>query len=430
MTSAADTKHAERLQTIAKALEALRAELKLPREGVPAPGAPLLPLATPAFGDEEVAEAVLTLLEGKLTMGERTRAFEAAWARYVGVEHAVMVNSGSSANLLALKALELLHGDRLAAGKREVVTSPITWSTSIFPIYDAGAVPHFTDVELGGLTQRWDSASRAVSDKTFALLPVHLMGIPTDIERWAEEAEARGIPLVEDCCEAHGARRNGKLLGSWGAMSTFSFFFSHHLTTIEGGMVCTNDRTVADTVRSLRAHGWIRERSDKAEQARLHPHIDSRFLFLHHGYNVRPTEVQAAFGLHQIPRLEAEVRRRIEVVESWRAFIERERLPVDLPKPTKGDEASWFGVPLFLRPELRKTRAEVVDALARRGVETRPVMGGNFPVQPAAKRHGYLQTGTLANAEFVHERGLYLGIPVGGDGPTQAAQAALRDALR
>lgn len=430
MTSAADAKHQERLMTIAKALEALRAELKLPREGVSGQG-PLLPLATPAFGDEEVAEAVLTLLEGKLTMGERTRRFEAAWARYVGTEHAVMVNSGSSANLLALKALQLLHEDRLAAGRREVVTSPITWSTSIFPIYDAGGVPHFTDVELGGLTQRWDSASRAVSDKTFALLPVHLMGIPTDIERWADEAEDRGIPLVEDCCEAHGARRNGKLLGSWGTMSTFSFFFSHHLTTIEGGMVCTNDRQVADTVRSLRAHGWIRERSDREEQARLHPHIDSRFLFLHHGYNVRPTEVQAAFGIHQIPRLEAEVQRRIRLVESWRAFIEKEGLPVDLPRPSPGDEASWFGVPLFLRRDLPRTRAQVVDALARAGVETRPVMGGNFPVQPAAKRHGYLQTGGLTNAEHVHDRGLYIGIPaVGSDAPTRAAQAALRDALR
>ena len=418
----------ERLRLIADALEDLRAKLKLP--GPPA-DAPTLPLATPSFGREEVAEAVLALLEGKLTMGERTRRFEAAWAEYVGVKHAVMVNSGSSANLLALKALQLLHEDRLRAGRREVVTSPITWSTSVFPIYDAGAVPHFTDVELGGLTQKWASASQAVSDRTFALLPVHLMGIPTDIEVWAEEADARGIPLVEDCCEAHGARRNGKLLGSWGTMSTFSFFFSHHLTTIEGGMVCTDDREVADTLRSLRAHGWVRERSDQAEQARLHPDIDPRFLFIHHGYNVRPTELQSAFGIHQIPRLAAEVDRRVRIVEDWRAFIEREKLPVALPQPAPGDLASWFGVPLFLTDGTRRTRGEVAAALAARGVESRPIMGGNFAEQPAAKRHGFLQTGPLTNAERANRRGLYLGIPAStSEASVKAAQDALRQAVR
>lgn len=418
---------ADRLRAIADAVAKLRRDLKLPLE--PASDA-TLPLATPAFGEEEVAEAVLALLEGKLTMGERTRRFEAAWARYVGVDHAVMVNSGSSANLLALKALQLEHEDRLRAGRREVVTSPVTWSTSIFPIYDAGAVPHFTDVELGGLTQRWADASRAVSERTFALLPVHLMGIPTDIEKWAAEADRLGVPLVEDCCESHGAKRNGKLVGDWGVMSTFSFFFSHHLTTIEGGMVCTDDVKVADTLRSLRAHGWVRERSDALEQAKRHPDIDPRFLFLHHGYNVRPTEVQAAFGIHQIPRLDGEVARRQRIVESWRAFLGRESLPAHLPRATPGDTPSWFGVPLILddhAPPLEDVRRR----LAAAGVESRPIMGGNFAVQPAAKRHGFLQTGPLTNAERVQRRGLYLGIPALHDERNlAAAQDALRKALR
>jgi CDP-6-deoxy-D-xylo-4-hexulose-3-dehydrase len=256
------------------------------------------------------------------------------------------------------------------------------------------------------------------------------MGIPTDIEVWAEAAQERGIPLIEDCCEAHGAKRNGKLLGSWGSMSTFSFFFSHHLTTIEGGMVCTDDSLVADTLRSLRAHGWIRERSDREQMARLHPDIDPRFLFLHHGYNVRPTEVQAAFGIHQLPRLAAEVDRRVRIVEDWRAFITRERLGMDLPVPAKGDVASWFGVPLFLREELKKDRAAVVDALSAAGVETRPIMGGNFAEQPAAKRHGFLQTGTLTQAEFVNRRGLYIGIPAtSSESVVKAAQAALKKAV-
>lgn len=417
----------ERLKTISEAVRDLRKRLHLPlQQGSEA----TLPLATPSFGEEEIAEAVLTLLEGKLTMGERTRRFEEAWARYVGTRHAIMVNSGSSANLLALKALEILHGGALRSGAREVVTSPVTWSTSIFPIYDAGCVPHFTDVELGGLTQRWEEASKAVSEKTFALLPVHLMGIPTDIEKWAEEADRRGIPLVEDCCESHGARRNGKLVGAWGAMSTFSFFFSHHLTTIEGGMICTDDVQTADTLRSLRAHGWIRERSDKMEQAAAYPDIDPRFLFLHHGYNVRPTEVQAAFGIHQIPRLEAEVSRRQRIVASWRSFIERERLPIHLPAPMKGDTPSWFGVPLIL-DGTAPPRAAVVAALTRHGVESRPIMGGNFVAQPAARRHGFLQTGDLANAETIQQRGLYLGIPsTTSEESTRTAQGALLQALR
>lgn len=424
-----DIDHIERLRRIGSAIEGLRRDLGIPRDAT-GTSSLTLPLATPCFGEEEIAEAVLTLLEGKLTMGERTRCFERAWADYLGVDHSVMVNSGSSANLLALKAVQLLYGDRIAKGKKEVITSPITWSTSVFPIYDVGGVPHFTDVDLGGLTQKWTSASEAVSPKTFALFPIHLMGIPTDIEIWADEAEDRGIPLIEDCCESHGARRHGEFLGTYGLISTFSFFFSHQLTTIEGGMICTSDTRVADTLRSLRAHGWIRERSDRDQISAQYPHIDPRFLFVHHGYNVRPTEIQAAFGLHQLPRLEVEVGRRSRVVDSWRSFIMKEGLPIMIPHPAQGDKASWFGIPFILKPDANKSRSEVVEELASAGVDSRPIMAGNFTEQPAAKRHGFLQTGQLRNAETVARLGFYLGIPSRLTAETTtAAQSIMKRAL-
>lgn len=419
----------EKLQEVGSAIQKLRSTLGLDRPKAPPEGT-LLPLASPFFGDEAVAEAVLTLLEGRLTMGERVRAFERAWAEYVGVEHAVMVNSGSSANLLALKAVELRHGADIRAGRREVITSPVTWSTSVFPIYDAGCIPHFTDVELGGLTQRWSSAKAAVNARTIALLPVHLMGIPTDIEVWEAEAERLGVPLIEDCCEAHGARRHDKAVGRFGLMSTFSFFFSHHLTTIEGGIVCTDDLEVADTLRSLRAHGWIRERSDREQLARRWPGIDPRFLFVHHGYNVRPTEVQAAFGLHQIEHLDGEVARRVDAVESWRRFLAANDVPAKLPTPAGRDTASWFGVPLLLDEVLAAARPRIVERLAEAGIETRPIMGGNFAEQPAAQRHGFLQTGTLTNAQAVSSRGLYLGLPPPGRGDLlQLGQETVRKVL-
>ena len=210
-------------------------------------------------------------------MGERCRAFERAFAGYLGVEHAVMVNSGSSANLIALFALAdpLLAADgarprRIERGS-EVIVPALTWSTTIWPVLQAGAKPVFVDCDPGTLQVKPETIEAAITEATSAIVVVHVLGGAVDVARVAEIARRRNWRLFEDTCESLGVAWDGKAVGSFGQLASFSFYFSHHITTIEGGMVVTNDARLADLLRALRAHGWVRDLLQGAEIAAGHP---------------------------------------------------------------------------------------------------------------------------------------------------------------
>lgn len=361
------------------------------------------PLVLAPYGADEVIGAMDALMSTYVTMGAKVRAFEAEWASYCGRSHGVMVNSGSSAVLVKLAALVSLG--RLKPGD-EVLCPAVTWSTSLFPIAQAGLIPVMVDVDPETLCISPERARAARSAKTKAVLAVHLLGQPADVDAFDD------LMVLEDACGAHGGMYKGKRVGGLGLAASFSFFFSHHITTIEGGMVVTDDADLADVMRSTRAHGWSRERTDKADWEARHPEIDPRFLFVSSGYNLRPTEVSGAFGLVQARRLPAWVARRRANHADW---CEKLIPYVDVFPEATGTEHAGFAFSMLARGDGASMlaggeRASLMAHLERHKIETRPISGSNLVRQPAfASVPGARIAGPLPVADAVHERGFFVG---------------------
>ena len=351
-----------------------------------------IPLTVTGYGAEEALAVIETLLSTHVTMGARVRAFEGAWAAYCGRSHGVMVNSGSSANLLMLAGL--VETGRLSPGD-EVLVPAVGWSTTLFPVEQAGLVPVMVDVHPDTLCIDPASARAARGPRTRAVLAVHLLGQPANLAAFDD------LLVLEDACAAHGARIGARRVGGFGHAATFSFFFSHHISTVEGGIVVTDDHALADALRSLRAHGWIRERSDRDALAAASPEIDPRFLFVSAGYNLRPTELAAAFGLVQLDRLEEWVRRRRENHADWCRRLEgRVRVFPEAP----GTSHAGFAFPI-----LAEDRPRLAATLAAHRIETRAISGSNLARQPAFSRLHARAPVPLPVSDQVHTQGLFVG---------------------
>jgi CDP-6-deoxy-D-xylo-4-hexulose-3-dehydrase len=344
----------------------------------------------PPFGQPEVVEAIEALLEGRLTMGQRVLEFEHRYAEHTGTSHAVMVNSGSSALLVMLGAL--IETGHLRRGD-EVIVPAVGWSTDLFSVAQAGLTPVLRDVDPQTLCLE-GQFDRPV-------LAVHLLGCPSG---------AQGPLLLEDACAAHGAEIDGQRVGSRGLCGVFSFFFSHHISTGEGGMITTSDAELADAARSLRAHGWVRERSDRSSLEEAYPETDPRFLFVSQGYNLRPTELAGAFGIHQLRRLDDYVARRRNNHRDWCAHIASLELPIDVFPEPPGRSHAGFAFPILIHADAPLDRAELCEKLEARGIQTRPISGSNLARQPAAAHvPGLRVEGPLPVADAVHERGFFVG---------------------
>ena len=365
------------------------------------------PLSVPLYGAEEVCGALDALLDQQVTAGRRVREFEQKFADFIGSRHAVMVNSGSSANLLALSVLT--HGS-LPGGLRpgdEVIAPAVAWSTTLAPILQIGCVPVLVDIDPDTLNLRADDLVDAISPKTRGIMPVHLLGNPVDMEGVMAIARPRGLWVVEDTCESLGSSIGARKVGSFGDFGTFSFYFSHHITTIEGGMLITDDDRLADLARSIRAHGWTRDMANREELERANPWVDPRFLFVNLGYNLRPTEVNAAFGLVQLERLEEFNERRRENARYLVDALSGLSHSIRFVSEQEGGRSTWFGFTVML-PD-GDTRRALSRHLEARRIETRPIVAGNLAVQPAFRDNPHRTVGSLANATQVGERGLFIG---------------------
>jgi len=372
-----------------------------------------LPLSVNTFGELEIAAALEALVRGPMTMGPRVREFETRFAASLGRAHAVFCNSGSSANLLAFTALTRgagPHGRPLLERGDEVIVPAVTWATTVWPIAQVGAVPVLADVSPDTLNLTVESVERAFSPRTRAVFVAHTLGNPAPLDELSALCARRGVVLLEDVCEALDAEISGCKAGTAGRLATFSFYFSHHISTIEGGMiVCSKDED-ADHLRVLRAHGWTRQMSEgrRREAERAHPHIDPRFLFVDVGYNLRGTDVQAAIGLVQLARRGPFVERRRQVAAAWSLAVQRhDRLfaPVRF-----APGASPFAFPIVVRPSARVERRRVVEFLETEGIETRPLVAGNLARQPALALVPHRVSGPLPGADLLHERAIYVGI--------------------
>ena len=368
-----------------------------------------IPLSVPSYGSEEVWGALESLLSGYVTMGKKVSTFEEAFAKYIGVQHGLMVNSGSTANLIALSILANPSLSNPIRPGEEIITPALTWSTTVWPILDIGAVPVFVDVLKEQFTIDPDKIRKAITPKTRAIMPVHLLGNPCDMTDICEIAEENDLYVIEDCCEAHGAKWNGRLVGSFGDLSTFSFFFSHHISTIEGGIVLGNNEDFDNIGRSLRAHGWVRERKDKENLLKQHRGYDSRFLFVNRGFNVRPMELQGAFGLYQLPRLEGFIAKRQENSRFWSVNLKNTFEWLEIQEEQPNTRHAWFGYPIGVKSAAPFSREALTAFLETKGVETRPVMAGNIVDQPGLKMFPYRIEGKLSNTEEIAKRFFFIG---------------------
>ena len=349
-----------------------------------------LPLTGISFGADELEEAIETLLSGWITMGNRVAQFERDWAAEIGVNQAVAVNSGSSALLVMLSAA--IETGILNRGD-EVIVPAVGWSTSLFSIAQVGLTPVVVDVDIDSLCLQ-GSFDRPV-------LAVHLLGALSQVK----------APIIfEDACGAHGAMVGDKKAGSLGISGAFSFFFSHHLTTGEGGMITTDDDKFADACRSIRAHGWIRERSDSAKWAADYPELDSRFLFSSMGYNLRMTDIAGAFGIHQVPKLEQFVQIRNRNHQHWCDAVDQLGLPLRVFPQAPGTRHAGFAFPIMLDSNAAIDRPTLCGELERRGIQTRPISGANLTAQPAFSSIPNAKIeGSLEVAERVQRDGFFVG---------------------
>jgi CDP-6-deoxy-D-xylo-4-hexulose-3-dehydrase len=351
-----------------------------------------VPLASSGLRAKDIQAAITVLNSGNLTMGDNVRAFENAMASYLGVPFFVMANSGSSANLLMVESLlrPALSSPKVKSGDKVLVPS-IAWPTTVWPVLQLGLTPVFVDVNPDNLALDLDKARAYMnqSDGTVkAMFPIHPLGfgLPRDYEDFCTEF---GLTLINDMCESLGSFRDGRHSGNSGHASSYSFYFSHHLTTMEGGGVATSSAEVADDLRAMRSHGWSRDRADSDSWVGGVTSNQAKFLFVTSGYNVRPMELQAAIGLSQLDDLNDFIERRRRISEHVRFATAQSGLQLidptrDLDKNPR-ESHSWMLLPIRVIDE-GLDRDVVVAKLNQLGVETRPILTGNFLAQPAASR--------------------------------------------
>ena len=367
-----------------------------------------IPLASPSYSYEEVIESVDSLLNTCVTMGEKVKHFEEKFAKYVGRKHAIMVNSGSSANLLSLSILTNPKFSKKVNSGDEVITPALTWSTTVYPMVNNGLKPVFVDVDPETFCLDENKIEEAITEKTKAIMPVHLLGNTANMLKIQDIAERHNLFVIEDSCEAHGAEFNGKKIGSFGNMSTFSFFLSHHITTIEGGILLTDNDELYELGKSLRAFGWIRDLDNKDEIKNKFPHIDPRFLFLNMGFNMRPTEIQGAFGIHQIGKLEKFIQIRTENAQFWNKKLDKYTSYIQLPKELPNSRHAYFGYSILIKKDAPFSYKQFGGFLESKNIEVRPIMAGNIVEQPSSQLYEYNISSNLTNSTYIMKNGLFL----------------------
>ncbi len=368
------------------------------------PGQPVR-LHEPTASVQEINAAVETMLSTFTTMGKKVRAFEQQYADYSQTQYAVMSNSGSSANLLAIAALaNPVTRDYLKPGD-EVIVPALSWSTTIWPVIQHQLIPVLVDCKLHDFNLDLNKLERAIGPKTRAIKLVHVYGNPCNMDDVMVLAKKYNLLVIEDCCEAMGATFDGKKVGSFGQIGNFSFFFSHHISTMEGGISVTNDFDLTETMRILRAHGWSREADEHQKYVNLHPEIDPRFIFINLGYNLRPTEVNAAIGQIQLPKLDEFIEKRRQAAAYFANYLVKYEDFFHFQQETPKGKHVWFGFSLILKESAPFSVKDITGFLHRQNIETRPIIAGNMARHPAFKLYPHRIGSDLSQADIIMKKG-------------------------
>lgn len=355
----------------------------------------------------------LIISRKQLTMSSNVEEFERQFALYLNVPFAVMVNSGSSANLLALAAISNpLFTESVPQGS-EVLIPAICWATSLWPIVQMGLKPVWVDVNPYDFQINLDDMRSKINENTSAVLFVHILGMSTNMDKAMEICAEHSLVVIEDTCESLGSKFNGRALGTFGVFGTYSLYYSHHITTIEGGMVVCKRQEDVDLLKCLRSHGWTRQLSNKDALEKTHSNIDPRFLFVNLGYNLRPMELQGVLGISQLQKLDRYNDTRKKNYVNLRRVLDEKNTNCILCFVTKRDglDCAWFSFPIMINSSCKDRLLSYKEFLSSKGVENRPIISGNFNRQPALELFGIKSNDELFGADYIHECGFYIGIP-------------------
>jgi CDP-6-deoxy-D-xylo-4-hexulose-3-dehydrase len=363
------------------------------------------PLASSTWDDKELEAIKSVISKDNYTMGESVKQFEGNFSKFVNRKYSVMVNSGSSANLLAVAALFYTKNPKLKRGD-EVIVPAVSWSTTYFPLQQYGLKLKFVDIDINTLNFDLAALGEAITDKTKMIFAVNLLGNPNNFTEIDALIKDREIILLEDNCESMGAEFAGKQTGTFGIMGTFSTFFSHHMATMEGGIVSTDDKELYHVLLSLRSHGWTRhlpainEVSNKSDDW-----FEESFRFVLPGYNLRPVEMSGAIGIEQLKKLPDFLKARRENAQYFKSlFSKDDRF---LLQEEIGN-SSWFGFSFIINDKSLE-RKEVISKLTENKIDCRPIVTGDFTKNEAMKFLDYEISGELKNADYLHSNGFFVG---------------------
>ena len=374
----------------------------------------LYPLLSDAFNKKDISEAIKVIKSKHITMSNKTEMFEKYFAKIIGSKYAVMTNSGSSANLISMSCLRNpLSPDRIPYGS-EVIIPAVCWSTTLWPILQNNLKPVFVDVELNTFNIDLESLKKKITKKTKAIIIVHVLGSSTNMNELMKIVRKHKLNLIEDTCESLGAEYNKKKLGTYGRFGTYSFYYSHQITSGEGGMVVCNNYTDYNILKSLRSHGWSRKTIFQKIFKRKYDKLDDRFLFIGPGYNLRPTEIQSVIAHNQFKRLKKfmSIRNfnRNKIITSLKKNKKWDK-QFQFVKLSKSIKPSWFGLPIMVSKKYSNIKNKFLKKLSSNGIENRPIISGNFLNQPASKMLKLkYNKNDFKNSNEIEERGFFIGL--------------------
>ena len=371
----------------------------------------LYPLIENPFSDEDINKAIKVIKSKQLTLSKNTFKFEKNFTNKINTKFSLMVNSGSSANLLAFQCLINPYRKKRLLSNSEVIIPSLCWSTSLWPIIQSNLKPVFVDINKDTLNIDIDDLEKKITNKTKAIMLVHVLGNCCDMDRLIKIKKKYNLVLIEDTCESLGTKYNDKYLGTFGEFSSFSFYTSHQISAGEGGMICCKDKKDYEIIKSLRSHGWSRGTSfeNKYKNSKT---LNKKFIFFNSGFNLRPTEVSAAIGFNQFKRLEKMKKsRNLNRKKIINAFKNSKILnkSINFFQPNKKVKPSWFGLPIRFNSKTKLN--EVLLKLEQSGIETRPIISGNFTKQPAAKIYKLVNNIKFKNTDEIYNSSFFIGLP-------------------
>ncbi len=344
----------------------------------------------------------------RLTASNKVREFERNWCKWLGTKYSIFVNSGSSANLISIATLKILNKNNY---KNEIIVPSLTWSSDVASIIHCGFKPIFADIELDTLSMSLENIKRKISKKTLAIFYTHAQGFNGFDKELLDFIRKKKIILIEDACESHGATFKDKKIGSFGLISNFSFYYAHHMSTIEGGMICTNNKEVYNIASSMRAHGLARECNNKKLEKKIqnkYKNLSKDFIFLYPSYNMRNNEIGGILGINQLKKLDRNIKLRNRNFNYFLKLIDKDKFYSNF----KTQGSSNYAFPLILKSKNLKKRNRLESLMIKNNIEFRRgnAGGGNQIRQPYVKKFvKNLKLKNFPNVEHVHFYGYYIG---------------------